>query len=116
MIIRKPLSLKADNLDRWIAPYLRRAHLPRSPWAPAVQVCLGLFGIGLAGGLLNHDLMDVRPLALVTFVIGTAMTIPALAMVLDGAWALARQPLQHFSPKWYARLAPPRADDLSPLP
>lgn len=110
------LSLAADTLDRRVAAYLRRAHLPRSPWAPLVQVCMGLFGIGFAGGLLNHEYMDVRPLALVTFVIGTAVTIPALAMVMDGIWALARQPLRHYSPKWYARLVPPGVDDLSPLP
>lgn len=94
------------GLEHWIAPYLRRAHLPRSPWAPAVQIVIGLLGIGLAGTLLEHEYMDVRPLAFATFVFAAALTVPALGMVLDGVWVLARRPLQHFSPQWYARLVP----------
>ena len=88
-----------------MADYLRRAHLPRSPWAPALQVCIGFFGMGMAANLLNHEYMDVRPLALVSYVFTTALTVPALGMVMDGLWALARKPLAHYSPEWYDRLS-----------
>lgn len=94
-----------------MAEYLHRAGLPRSPWAPALQVCMGLFGIGLAANLLNPEYMNVRPLALVSYVCATALAIPALGMILDGLWALARKPLERFSPEWHARLALLPADD-----
>ncbi len=110
-ILRRLQNVPASRVEKWVAQYLQRAHLPRSPWAPALQVCLGLFGIGMAANLLNHEYMDVRPLAFVSYVCATALTIPALGMVLDGIWALVRKPLEHFSPEWYARLALLPAED-----
>lgn len=92
------------RIEARLDPLIERAHLPRFPLSPLALVVFGLLGLGLVGGVFEPAMRGPRPIAVAGFALACAIAIPVLGLVLSGIWDLARGPLAHFAPKWYARL------------
>lgn len=100
----EPAPSRADRFLAALEPRLRHAHLPRHPGSSLLLVLAGTIHFLVVGGALA-DLAGMaagggRALAVVAWTLLAVLVLPGLALVLTGAWDLARGPLRYAAQRW----------------